>query len=150
MSFEDAYPLRQIAALPADQIGKLYSELMQLIVRLAQAGLIHGDFNEFNLLVRELGADDDSEGGGDGGDLAPPAQDSESEDSVQAHAQVERGNGFERVILPDGAASAPSSESDDDLGDDAITFDDGVQIAPILIDFPQMVSTSHINAEMSV
>jgi RIO kinase 2 len=28
---------------------------MNLIVRLAQSGLIHGDFNEFNLLVRETG-----------------------------------------------------------------------------------------------
>jgi RIO kinase 2 len=25
---------------------------MDLIVRLAQAGLIHGDFNEFNILIR--------------------------------------------------------------------------------------------------
>lgn len=50
---------------------------MNLIVRLARAGLIHGDFNEFNLLVT-----DDNE--------------------------------------------------------------------PILIDFPQMVSTSHRNAEMYV
>ena len=50
---------------------------MNLIVRLARAGLIHGDFNEFNLLVTE------------------------------------------------------NNE-------------------PILIDFPQMVSTSHRNAEMYV
>jgi RIO kinase 2 len=55
--------------------GKLYSTLMDLIVRLARAGLIHGDFNEFNLLV-----------------------------------------------------------TDDNT--------------PIIIDFPQMVSTSHANAEM--
>lgn len=32
-------------------IRVLYSELMNLIVRLARSGLIHGDFNEFNLLV---------------------------------------------------------------------------------------------------
>lgn len=32
-----------------------YNELMELIVRLANAGLIHGDFNEFNLVI-----DDDS------------------------------------------------------------------------------------------
>jgi RIO kinase 2 len=35
---------------------KLYSTLMGIIVRFAQAGLIHGDFNEFNILVhRETG-----------------------------------------------------------------------------------------------
>jgi RIO kinase 2 len=41
---------RQIAEVPSP--GKLYSELMDLIVRFAQSGLIHGDFNEFNILIR--------------------------------------------------------------------------------------------------
>jgi RIO kinase 2 len=54
--------------------GKLYSELMSMIVKLAQYGLIHGDFNEFNILIKSDGS-------------------------------------------------------------------------PVLIDFPQMVSTSHMNAE---
>lgn len=43
-------PRRQIAELSSP--GKLYSQLMDLIVRFAHAGLIHGDFNEFNILVR--------------------------------------------------------------------------------------------------
>ncbi|KAJ1922216.1 Serine/threonine-protein kinase rio2 [Mycoemilia scoparia] len=72
MELIDAFPLRQIDDVKDP--GKLYSELMDLIVRLAQHGLIHCDFNEFNILV----------------------------------------------------------------GDDG---------KPILIDFPQMVSTSHPNAE---
>ncbi|TFK77036.1 RIO1-domain-containing protein [Pluteus cervinus] len=50
MEFIDSYPLRQIADIPSP--GKLYSTLMDLIVRFAQAGLIHGDFNEFNILIR--------------------------------------------------------------------------------------------------
>ncbi len=69
MEYIDAYPLwvyrggneiqvltgflifrRQVAELPSP--GKLYSKLMDLIVRFAHAGLIHGDFNEFNILVR--------------------------------------------------------------------------------------------------
>lgn len=54
---------------------------MELIVRLARSGLIHGDFNEFNILIRNEGD--------------------------------EEGNNIE----------------------------------PVLIDFPQMVSTSHANAE---
>ena len=41
---------RQIADVPSP--GKLYSTLMDLIVRFARAGLIHGDFNEFNILIR--------------------------------------------------------------------------------------------------
>lgn len=55
--------------------GALYSTLMDIIVRFAHAGLIHGDFNEFNILIRR------------------------------------------------------------ETGE------------PIVIDFPQMVSTSHVNAE---
>ncbi|KAJ3767003.1 RIO1 family-domain-containing protein [Lentinula raphanica] len=50
MEFCDAYPLRQIADIPSP--GKLYSSLMDIIVRFARAGLIHGDFNEFNILIR--------------------------------------------------------------------------------------------------
>ncbi len=49
MGLVDAYPLYQIQEL--EDPGALYSQLMNLIVRLATAGLIHGDFNEFNLLV---------------------------------------------------------------------------------------------------
>ena len=32
---------------------QVYTRLMQLIVRLAQMGLIHGDFNEFNIIIDE-------------------------------------------------------------------------------------------------
>lgn len=35
--------------------GSVYDELMQLIVKLANAGLIHGDFNEFNLVIADDG-----------------------------------------------------------------------------------------------
>jgi RIO kinase 2 len=61
--------------------GALYAELMDMIVRLAQRGLIHGDFNEFNILIKEK------------------------------------------------------------------TVGDKVQVIPILIDFPQTVSTNHANAQ---
>ena len=51
MELIDAFPLRQIVEVP-DPAG-LYSELIDLILRLAGVGLIHGDFNEFNILIRE-------------------------------------------------------------------------------------------------
>ncbi|ESN95175.1 hypothetical protein HELRODRAFT_87132, partial [Helobdella robusta] len=38
--------------------GKLYRECMDLIVQFAHLGLIHGDFNEFNLLLDEDGDGD--------------------------------------------------------------------------------------------
>ncbi|KAI8343636.1 RIO1 family-domain-containing protein [Chlamydoabsidia padenii] len=53
MELIDAFPLRQIDEV-ADP-GKLYSDLMSLIVKLAQYGLIHGDFNEFNILIKSNG-----------------------------------------------------------------------------------------------
>jgi serine/threonine-protein kinase RIO1 len=34
-------------------LGEMFEELMQLIVRLGQHGLVHADFNEFNLLIDE-------------------------------------------------------------------------------------------------
>lgn len=82
MSLIDAFPMRQIASIPNP--AQLYSELIAMILRLAQYGLIHGDFNEFNILLKET----------------------------------------------------PNKEAKG-----------GVELTPILIDFPQMVSVDHSNAE---
>ncbi|KAJ1666183.1 Serine/threonine-protein kinase rio2 [Coemansia sp. RSA 1813] len=53
MELLDAFPLRQVDKV--GDPGKLYSDLMDMIVRLAKHGLIHGDFNEFNILIKEDG-----------------------------------------------------------------------------------------------
>jgi RIO kinase 2 len=90
MSLIDAFPLRQISSVPDP--AALYAELISMILRLAQYGLIHGDFNEFNILIEEK---------------TTPASD---------------------------PSSGPSSES--------------ITLIPILIDFPQMISMDHTNAEM--
>ncbi|KAE8149310.1 Rio2, N-terminal-domain-containing protein [Aspergillus avenaceus] len=92
MSLIDAFPLRQISKVPHPD--QLYSELMDMILRLARFGLIHGDFNEFNILIKE------------------------EED-------------------PDAKGKAPADEEDENL-----------RLVPVLIDFPQMVSIDHVNAEM--
>ncbi|ORX40854.1 RIO1 family-domain-containing protein [Kockovaella imperatae] len=49
MSLIDAYPLRQVDDVPSP--STLYATLMALILRLAHCGLIHGDYNEFNILI---------------------------------------------------------------------------------------------------
>lgn len=95
MSFIDSYPLRQIAHVPDP--ASLYADLISLILRLAKHGLIHGDFNEFNILIKE--------------ETAPKADE-----------------------LPDGA--------------DDTDANDAINLVPILIDFPQMISMEHQNAEM--
>ncbi|WFD33925.1 non-specific serine/threonine protein kinase [Malassezia cuniculi] len=151
MSYEDAYPLRQIAALPANQIPKLYSALMELIVRLARAGLIHGDFNEFNLLVREVREEDESEDEYPQHSATPQkafAAQPVEEQAVGTGRVIGSGKGFERLVV-DSEASTDAEENDaaSDISDDAIQFEDGVQVEPVLIDFPQMVSVDHTNAE---
>lgn len=93
MTFVDSYPLRQISAVPDP--ASLYAELIALILRLAKHGLIHGDFNEFNILIKE-----------------------------------EKADGLESQEGEDAEATA------------------AVNLIPILIDFPQMVSMDHQNAEM--
>ena len=89
MSLIDGFPLRQIKSVP-DPAG-LYGELMEMILRLARLGLIHGDFNEFNILIKE--------------EEIEPAADGKEEEEVQ------------------------------------------IKLVPVLIDFPQMVSVDHPNAQ---
>jgi RIO kinase 2 len=86
MSLIDAFPMRQISSVPDP--ASLYAELISMILRLAQYGLIHGDFNEFNILIKE--------------ETTPKI----SEDQAES-----------------------------------------ITLTPILIDFPQMVSVDHANAE---
>jgi len=97
MALIDAFPLRQISAVPDPP--SLYAELMDLILRLAKHGLIHGDFNEFNILVKE-------------------------------------------------EKKASAEEGTDDKVADATAAGDVTVLTPIVIDFPQMVSMDHTNAEM--
>ncbi|PVU86771.1 hypothetical protein BB561_006563 [Smittium simulii] len=49
MSRLDATPLENVKVV--GDIGQLYSDLMDLIVKLANYGLIHCDYNEFNILI---------------------------------------------------------------------------------------------------
>ncbi|KAG6180656.1 hypothetical protein E4U36_004683 [Claviceps purpurea] len=85
MTLVDAFPLRQISTVPDP--ASLYADLIGLILRLANHGLIHGDFNEFNILIKE-----------------------------------------EKTVSQDGSES--------------------IRLEPVVIDFPQMVSMEHQNAEM--
>ena len=99
MEFIDSFPLRQISSVPDP--AALYGQLIELILRLARVGLIHGDFNEFNILVEEKTVMD----------TAVPS------------------------TSPEKSSQPISSESES-----------SITLNPIIIDFPQMVSTSHENA----
>ncbi|CAM1511578.1 Fc.00g090910.m01.CDS01 [Cosmosporella sp. VM-42] len=84
MELIDAFPMRQISDVPDP--ASLYADCIGLILRLAKHGLIHGDFNEFNILVKE-----------------------------------------NKTVSEDGQET--------------------ITLEPIVIDFPQMVSMDHQNAE---
>ena len=51
MSYLPAVPMVQVRGL--DNPHKVYEQLVEMIIRLAEKGLVHGDFNEFNLLIGE-------------------------------------------------------------------------------------------------
>ncbi|KAH8157498.1 hypothetical protein CIB48_g10754, partial [Xylaria polymorpha] len=95
-----------------------------LILRLARHGLIHGDFNEFNILLKE-----------------EPIQSSESEEQKQPS---KKGKEIEQ---PPPSANPTSTTSSSSSPEDPAT-ETNVKVTPVLIDFPQMVSMDHANAEM--
>ena len=49
MSYIRAYPMSQVREM--DHPKQVYSHLLDQLIRLAEYGLVHGDFNEFNLLI---------------------------------------------------------------------------------------------------
>lgn len=92
---------------------------MDLIVRLARSGLIHGDFNEFNILIRDHRSE------------AEKDRDEENEEDRQD--RIEREGGDFPVVV-----------TEEDMSPERL--EKGV-LEPVLIDFPQMVSTDHVDAE---
>ena len=110
MSLIDAPPMRQISSVPDP--AALYAELIALILRLAKHGLIHGDFNEFNILIRE--------------------------DTIENTATD---------ITTDTTTETPTP-TDATTTDTPTETTPSITLTPILIDFPQMVSMDHPNAEM--
>ncbi|GAA5866990.1 hypothetical protein JCM3774_003748 [Rhodotorula dairenensis] len=122
MELIDAFPLRQIASVPSP--GALYSALMDMIVRLARSGLIHGDFNEFNLLIRDHRTD------------AEKDRDDETADDREARIEREGGDFPVKVEL-----------EGEEYEERRRRERDSTLLEPVLIDFPQMVSTDHADAE---
>ncbi|XP_014248841.1 serine/threonine-protein kinase RIO2 [Cimex lectularius] len=51
MELIDGFPLARLYEVP--DVEELYSDLMDLIERLGNCGVIHGDFNEFNIMIHK-------------------------------------------------------------------------------------------------
>lgn len=139
MSLVRGVPLYQVfpKQLSAEQSADIYEQAIGLAARLAKHGLVHCDLNEFNLLV----------------DLS----------GIQAIATAEddpyvRHSG-QSVVSKDksiGALSKPAWEQSLEEGDrveealpDPVEFLENGDPKPVvtLIDFPQMISTLHPNAQ---
>ena len=133
MELVDAFPLRQIRDVP-DPAG-LYEELIEMVLRLARYGLIHGDFNEFNVLVRE------EDGAG-----ALPHNEREDEPTLKNAG---------------GEKNTEESQQDKEITQDKLGNDTLLdhplpsstplqppprKLTPVLIDFPQTLSIDHPNA----
>ncbi|KAG7879080.1 hypothetical protein KL937_003493 [Ogataea polymorpha] len=56
MELVEGFPMRQLRE--HFQYKRLYSQLMQFMVKLANHGLIHCDYNEYNIMIREDGSYD--------------------------------------------------------------------------------------------
>ena len=54
MELVAGHPLQQITEV--DEAGELYERLMELLLKFANHGVIHGDFNEFNIMVKDDGS----------------------------------------------------------------------------------------------
>ncbi|GAA5895643.1 protein kinase RIO2 [Sporobolomyces salmoneus] len=123
MELIDAFPLRQIASVPSP--GALYSSLMDLIVRLARSGLIHGDFNEFNILILDHRT------------LAEKDRDDET--TEERDARIQRDGGVDKPVEIELEGDEYEMRRKRER--------EGTLLEPVLIDFPQMVSTDHADAE---
>ncbi|CAL9738556.1 serine/threonine-protein kinase Rio2p [Monosporozyma servazzii] len=62
MAMVEGYTMTRLKYHKNINIPKLYSDLMNFIVKLGKSGLIHCDFNEFNIMIKNsLGAEESNE-----------------------------------------------------------------------------------------
>ena len=141
MELIDAFPLRQIREVP-DPAG-LYAELMEMILKLASFGLIHGDFNEFNILIKETQQDTHEP------DIEQKQRQETSLPQIEPDpsAAPETNPNMDSSIQGQGT-SAPQEPEANLESSSPSSNTSSIKATPILIDFPQMISVSHPNASM--
>ncbi|KAL8999659.1 MAG: hypothetical protein Q9188_005828, partial [Gyalolechia gomerana] len=125
MSLIRGTPLYQVRQLEEEQARELYAELMDMIVRLAGVGLIHGDFNEFNIMIEER-------------------KEREVELSSNALSSRPPNDGEDGDAAQEGQDESQTDRMNDNK--DPEKTENTITLHPILIDFPQMLSISHPNA----
>lgn len=133
MSLVPGVPLRQVpeSAFGKDRteeredgVARLYGDCMELTLRLAEVGCIHGDYNEFNILIENV----------------PDIEDDEEEEEEDDHDDDEATESLREDTL-----HRNSSEAADTVAATGRPLKPPLNVW--LIDFPQITSLSHPNAE---
>ncbi len=127
MSLVPGLPLRQVPIsafrggkeAKEEEISRLYGDCMELALRLADVGLIHGDFNEFNILIENV----------------PEPEDVDEEENENDAAMATT-----TTINTSATEEPPSSPNTNP------NLNPPKPMIPHLIDFPQITSLSHPNA----
>lgn len=122
MGLIEGVPLRECRRLVEWEVEGLYGELMEMVAKLASYGLIHGDFNEFNIMIKE----------------------EEAPEALKADNWIVEDLETEPEAPPPADPDTPTRPSNP-------TFATSIapntsNMTPILIDFPQTVSIDHPNA----
>jgi RIO kinase 2 len=140
-------PLYQVSSrnVSSEQAASIFHQASDLAVRLARHGLVHCDLNEFNLLVDLSGIQQKAMSG----EHDPYVRHSGLSVAAEtAPGRLSARGPWEPEHLQHHAPDQGSLNSDDKAPEPAELMDNG-EPKPVvtLIDFPQMVSTQHPNAE---
>lgn len=139
MSVVRGIPLYQIHSLSQHQAASIFQQSCHIIKRLAQQGLVHCDLNEFNLLVDLSGIQETLSHNEEVEEyyVRHSGVDSLHKGALSSHSPLEKHvlDGTGEVITEE----PPSPQE----------FLENSEPKPVvkLIDFPQMISTHHPNAQ---
>ena len=123
MSLVDGIPLRAVKEV--GDPSSLYADLIEMILRLASYGLIHGDFNEFNIMIRE------------------GEEEGEEEEEALSEQHLPQSSSYQKYNNTVTGPNNNNKNNHNHKNKNKIN----PSIKPTLIDFPQTLSISHPNAD---
>jgi len=127
MSLVKGRPMCQLRTGMIKQPEKVFDQCVSSIVRLAEHGLIHCDFNEFNLLLK----------------LSDQSSDLEEEQNNNKNNHEDHNTNNNNNSQKNNEDKNKDDEDEEDEEDEDDDNDEQV----IIIDFPQMISVHHPNAQ---
>ncbi|KAK2962881.1 putative serine/threonine protein kinase [Blattamonas nauphoetae] len=135
MSLVQGLPLAQVRSLPDPQLIK--DEMLELLMRFGKCGLVHGDFNEFNVMVDEKMAGGNVLGSLETADGTALAFD---DDFGDGDGDSDDGTAVRVIADPTSRTEKKEVKTERKVGLEK-------EWSIIVIDFPQLISVSHENAQ---